>query len=360
MKLKFSILVVTIIVVLIAVLLIRGRKIDVHTNRSVAGLSEELQDILYLGSLAPNSHNIQSWIIDVYPNQEMIKIKIDPDRTLNVIDPVLRENYISLGCYTMTLMNSFKAYGYETTQSYNDELKEISLNYHKTSETTDQDLIDLILKRHTDKRAFEPTELTSDSFNDVYPVSDSVQYYSSDTTEFAAIKNATLNAYIAQAGDSRAAQELSKWLRLSNSETISTKDGLPAEQLGISGFRKSIYYLITTHESATGESFAKQGITTAENQLDNCSGFVIITSENSEEELIACGIQTVNLWLSLTDAGISVQPMSYAIEEPVYKSNLEKALNIENIQMILRIGYTNDYGTNAAIRRDLTDYISVN
>ncbi len=359
MKIKIMILVVTIVFALIAVLLICGRKIDVHTEKSVGGLSEELQDILYLGSLAPNSHNIQSWIIEVYPKEETIKIKIDPDRTLNIIDPVLRENYISLGCYTMTLMNSFKAYGYGTTQSYNEESKEISLKFHKTTGETDQDLIDLILKRHTDKRAFNPAELTPETFNNAYPVSDSIHYYSSDSPEFAAIKNATLNAYIAQAGDPRAAKELSDWLRLSNSETISTKDGLPAEQLGITGLRKSIYYLITTHESATGESFADQGITTAENQLDNCSGFVIITSENSEEELIACGIQTVNLWLSLTDAGISVQPMSYAIEEPVYKTNLEKALNTDNIQMILRIGYTNDYGTNAAIRRDLADYISV-
>lgn len=359
MKLKLSILVVTIVLALIAVLLGRGRKIDVHTDRSVAGLSEELQDILYFGSLAPNSHNIQSWIIEVYPEQELIKIKIDPDRTLNVIDPVLRENYISLGCYTMTLMNSFKAHGYETIQSFNEESKEISLKYHKTNTPTDQSLIDLILKRHTDKRPFNTAELTSESFYDVFPVSDSVQYYSSDSPGFVAIKNATLNAYIAQAGDSLAAKELSEWLRLSNTETISNKDGLPAEQLGISGLRKSIYYLITTHESATGESFADQGITTTENQLDNCSGFAIITSGNSEDELIDCGMRTVSLWLSLTDAGISVQPMSYAIEEPVYKTNLEKALNTENIQMILRIGYTNDYGTNAAIRRDLADYISV-
>ena len=359
MKFKLLIIVVAVVLILVSALLFQGRRINVHTDRSVEGLSEELQDILYLGSLAPNSHNIQSWIIEIYLEQEVIRIKTDPDRTLNIIDPAHRENYISLGCYVMTLMKSFEAYGYETGWTYDEVCKEISLDYHKTDETHDTDLFDLILKRHTDKRAFTDTELSLEAFNSVCSASDSLNYYSSASSEFELIKESTLNAYIDQAGNPDAAAELSEWLRLSNSETINSKDGLPAEQLGINGIRKSIYYIITTHESAAKDSFADQGITTTKNQLENCSGFAVITSENTELKLIECGMQTVGIWLSLTDAGISVQPMSYAIEETEYRTNLEEALSTDNIQMILRIGYTTDYGTNAAIRRDLADYISV-
>ena len=49
----------------------------------------------------------------------------------------------------------------------------------------------------------------------------------------------------------------------------------------------------------------------------------------------------------------------YAIEEKEYRDNLQSTLGIDNIQMILRIGFTADYGSNAGIRRDLADYISV-
>ena len=359
MKIKMLVIVVAIVLALVCVLLFQGRKVIVHTERSVAGLSDELQNILYLGSLAPNSHNIQSWIIEIYPEKEIIKIKIDPDRTLDVIDPTQRENYISLGCYIMTLMKSFEAYGYDTSHTYDETSKEITLNYHKTNESEDHEIKALILKRHTDKRAFEDRELSNDAFYNVYPAHDSVLYYSSASMEFEYIKDTTLKACIDQSGNPDAAAELSEWLRLSNAETIREKDGLPAEQLGITGIKKSLYYLITTHESAVNESFADQGITTAKNQLNNCSGFAVITSGYSEEELIECGMQTMDLWLSLTEAGISVQPMSYAIEEKEYRTHLEETLNAENIQMILRIGYTSDYGVNAAIRRDLADYISV-
>lgn len=60
-------------------------------------------------------------------------------------------------------------------------------------------------------------------------------------------------------------------------ETVNSKDGLPAEQLGLTGFIKSIYYLTTTHESATEDSYAKQSVDTTKKQVDNCSGFFIIT-----------------------------------------------------------------------------------
>jgi hypothetical protein len=93
--------------------------------------------------------------------------------------------------------------------------------------------------------------------------------------------------------------------------------------------------------------------------LDGCTGFVIVNSGDSAKELILCGMKTVDLWLDLTKDSISVQPMSYAIECDNHRNVLEKELGIENIQMILRVGYTADYGKNAAIRRNLADYISV-
>ena len=206
MKLRYFMIVVVVIILIVLFLL--GKRVDVRTNKHVAELDEELQEILYLGSLAPNSHNIQSWKIEIYPGENYLTICLDESRRLKVVNPKDRELYS------------------------------------------------------------------------------------------------------------------------------------------------------TNHESAQGESFAKQGITTTKNQLDGCTGFVIVNSVDSAKELILCGMKTVDLWLDLTKDSISVQPISYAIECDNHRNILEKELGITKIQMILRGGYTDDYGNNAAIRRDLADYIS--
>ncbi|MBR5355980.1 MAG: hypothetical protein IK121_03565 [Lachnospiraceae bacterium] len=359
MKVKILIISVVVIILLVGILLFLGRRIDVKTNKKVSNLSEELQEIFYLGSLAPNSHNIQSWEVTVYPNDEYVVVSADPDKKLDVIDPKGREVLISLGCYAETLMKSFEAYGYNTEFSFDEEKKEITLKYHKAGEKVDLSVADLIKKRHTDKRAFNDQTLSSTYLSSECESLDPNFYFEKGSSEFEAIKKSTMDAYIAQANNKEAAKELSDWLRLSNEETIKTKDGLPAEQLGILGIKKSLYYLTTNHESATGDSFSKQGIDTTKKQLEGCAGFCVLSSDNTEKQLVDCGMQTVKLWLELTDSGISVQPMSYAIEEKEYRDNLQSTLGIDNIQMILRIGFTSDYGSNAGIRRDLADYISV-
>ena len=364
MKLKVLVIVVAIILAALVAGFVIGRRIDVHTDKHVVGLSDELQEVLYLASLSPSSHNIQSWLIDVYPADRYIEIQVDSGRTLSVVDPSGREMLISLGCYTQTLLRSFEAYGYTASSSYDSDKHRMVVYYEKTSEHVDETLIDRILRRHTDKSAFDTARpvntLDLDAAIDQVSHEDSIHYYSVHSTEYDMIKEQTMRAYETQAYDADAAEELSGWLRLSNGETTASKDGLPAEQLGITGIKKLFYYLFTNHESATKETFAKQGVDTTQKQLDGCTTFAIITSDNKEEALIQCGQDTVTFWLAMVDAGISVQPMSYAIEEADTKAVLMSDLPLdEEPQMILRLGYVSNYGENAAIRRDLNEYIRV-
>lgn len=341
-------------------LIIIGRKSNVNTNKKINGLNEELSEIMYLGSLAPSSHNIQCWLIELYPEEGMLTVSVDPERKLDVVDPHSREQFLSLGCYIRTLEEAFLAYGYNVSYGFDENDNNVTLTYDKLSETVNEESVNRILKRHTDKRPFDGKETSENEILEKLCNTAGISYYSFPSKEFAIIKKSTLEAYVAQAYNVEVAAELSTWLRLSNKETSEKKDGLPAEQLGISGFKKSLYYLFTNHESAKGESFAKQGIDNTVKQLDNALGFVVVSSGNSPKELVECGIKTTDLWLDLTDNNIAVQPMSYALEEETYKHTVTDHLHeAETPQMILRVGCVNKYGKNAAIRRDLTDYISV-
>ncbi|RKM59148.1 hypothetical protein D6855_09560 [Butyrivibrio sp. CB08] len=360
MKIRIIILLALFISTVATALWLGSRKVDVNTDKTVEGLSEELQEVFYLAALAPSSHNIQSWVIDVDPEKEIVEIQVDPERKLSVVDPEGREMYISLGCYTETLTRAFGAYGYQCKTEYDSFDKKMVVTYKKSSETVDEYEIELIKKRHTEKAPFDRTLLIPDDFLLAAIDDADICYYRAGSEEYDTIKEATAEAYEKQAYDEKVASELSEWLRLSEDEAIDYKDGLPAEQLGLKGIKKAIYYLFTDHESAKGDSFAKQGIDNTDRQLEGCNCFVTVSAGDDEEALIDCGKETVRFWLQMTARGVSVQPMSYVLEDRETRAHLTKAINLSQYpQMLLRVGYVKNYGANAGIRRDLKDYIRV-
>ena len=65
-------------------------------------------------------------------------------------------------------------------------------------------------------------------------------------------------------------------------------------------------------------------------------------------------------WLKAVEAGISIHPMSQALEEEPYCDEISDELNTNMpVQMVLRAGYVKEYGENNKIRRDLCDYVTV-
>lgn len=283
------------------ILMMIGRKIDVNTYKKVDGLSDELCEVLYLASLSPNSHNAQMWKVRIDTDKKTVVIGLDENRRLAEVDPYGREMTISLGCYTGMLAEAFKAYGYECDIEYLSGDDHVKIRYQKVSDVISHDMIDRIYKRHTDKSAYTDKLLSDNQVENII-LFDNVYYYPKGTEYFSFIKENLLAAIIQQSYDKAKAEELAEWLLFSNRETIEKKDGLPAEQLGLSGIVKSLYYLTTTHESAKKDSFAKQSIDSTSKQLNGCAGFLIITSKDSREDLLSCGMELVRVWLSAVDA----------------------------------------------------------
>lgn len=356
---KVILITATVTICVIVVLLFIGRKIEVNTDKQVKGLSDELCNVLYLASLAPNSHNTQMWKVRINTYKQTVIIGLDKNRRLPEVDPHDREMTISLGCYAGMLVESFKTYGYECSIDYLNGDDYLKIKYHKVRDVISHDRIEQIYKRHTDKSAFTDAALSDEQISKIV-LYDNVYYYPKGTEYFSYIRENMLAAITQQSYDRAKAEELAKWLRLSNKETIEKKDGLPAEQLGLTGIVKSLYYLTTNRESAVKDSFARQTVNTASKQLSGCAGFLVITSRDSREALLSCGMELVSIWLSAVEYGISVHPMSAILEEEPYCSLISQALNLgEQPQMVLRLGIADDYGENAAIRRDLNDYIIV-
>ncbi|MDE5667717.1 MAG: hypothetical protein K2I29_05700, partial [Clostridia bacterium] len=174
------------------------------------------------------------------------------------------------------------------------------------------------------------------------------------------IKRISMDAVTVQSANQAYRDELAEWMRFSDIEAAEKLDGVTADMIGLKGIVKTFYYWTTTRESAKGDKFAKQGIDTAKKQLNNCGAFAVFIGGNSFEELIDLGRKVQAFWFDCTENNIAVQPFSAALETEPFCLSVQNDLGFSApVQMILRLGYVDDYGTNSGLRRNLSDYIKV-
>ena len=358
-----SIAIIALLLGIVTYAYIKGKPVSVETNKKVDGLSEEISEIIYYASMAPNSHNTQLWKVYVDVDNNQIKISLDKERTLKKVDSKDREAYISIGAFTENLVKAFEAYGYETKLVISEEDNNglVSVTYKKIKgREINHNILDVIMRRHTNKSAFLNKDISSENIAKLKGNNKQIFYFGNGTESCEYLRKSAVSAMEQQAYDKSKAEEFSKWLRLSDKEAVSSKDGLPAEQLGLTGIIKTIYYMTTTHKSATEDSYAKQSVDTAKKQADNCSGFLIITGGTSKKDLVETGMMLESTWLKAVELGISVHPMSKILEEAPYCDEINSRIKADlPVQMILRVGYVKEYGENNHIRRDLIDYVTV-
>lgn len=365
-KMKVVFIIICIIGVLIMGLLIMatilGKEVTVKPDKQLEGVTEEVESILYYASLAPNSHNSQMWEIQLHAKDGELFVGVDESRVLGVVDASKREAYISLGCYLANLQTAFQAYGYDIILDIYDVPDEngfiSKVTYKKISDKVDYTALKTIEKRHTDKSVYKDTAITQE-VADIITLDNSICYLKgSDNFEY--LKKGTLDAILVQSANQAYRDELAEWMRFSNHEVVEKQDGISAEQMGLKGIVKTFYYWTTNHVSAKGDTFAKQGINTAKKQLEGCQGFLTVIGDNTIKGWINSGIDAEKIWLKCVEQNVSVQPMSAMLETEPFAQSIQKDLGTyKPVQMILRLGYVDEYGENSHIRRNLEDYVTV-
>lgn len=336
-----------------------GRPLKVNPSRKLDGVNDDIQNALWYSSISANSHNAQMWSVKLYPNENRLQISIDESRVLSVVDSEKREAYISLGCYVETMSVAFNAYGYDTQIICNDMSVQVTYQKRENS-TVDTAKLALIDKRHTDKSAYSKGKIEQGTVAALLSKHSNLLLYQNGDENFDYIKRISTDAVTVQSANQAYRDELAEWMRFSDKEAASKLDGITAEMIGLKGIVKTFYYWTTTRESAKGDKFSQQGIDTAKKQLDNCGAFAVITGGNSFEELINTGRKTQAFWFDCTEKDIAVQPFSAALETQPFSSSIQNDLGVTApVQMILRLGYVNEYGANCGVRRNLSDYIQI-
>jgi nitroreductase len=343
-----------------------GNKKLVQKNTDLTfELSADLKEALYYASLAPNGHNTQMWKAGVSPDQKTIRIYIDSSRLLPAVDPEGRESLISAGAFLENLRQALDAFGFRFTVKIAGDVRigenplaaEITIT-GKSGDSVNRAALARMEQRHTEKRKFLPQPLDPAAVSAVLAAAQNrALFFPRGSKEFGFIREQTLAANEIQAASPAAREELALWLRFSDNEAAEKADGLPAEQLGLKGLVKILYYAVTDREKAASAQFGKTAVKLVRRNLDHCEGFFIITGENSAGDYITTGMAMEALWLKAAETGIALQPLSQALEEAVVRDRINAEFPGLPFQMIIRAGYVRDYGENNKIRRPLQEFV---
>lgn len=346
-----------------------GRPLALSKNTALSfDLPEDIREILYYASMAPSGHNTQPWKVTYSKQAGTFTLAFDTSRELTQVDPHNREAFISLGAFLENWKQAAQAYGYTASVTILPEpdstvnVAHIALIPAGSRPADAQQrlahILARMLGRHTDKRMYEPRPIPEKSINTIIEKNRPyLHFYAKGTPEYAWLVSSTVEAMSAQAHHEGKRIELADWFRFSNAEARQTKDGLPAEQLGLQGPLKALFYTLYNREAAGKESFALEAVNKTEQQASSAAGFFVITGATDFAGSVQAGMHFERFWLDAVELGISIHPMSQILEEEPFASNAMKELSLNvPVQMIVRAGINSDYGQNNRIRRDIGSF----
>ena len=323
-------------------------------------LPEEITRILGYAALSPSGHNTQPWIVKVQSQSELI-IQSDKTRWLPEVDPTNREEFLSLSAFAETLSIASSATGFDVELNLiAKDLKDtdvFQIKLKKSSPKQEQ-YLGLIKNRVTTRTNFDKKEIKSDKIKEILNIApNNIFYFPLGNSEGKWIAENMPEAIEQQSFKDKKQKELSNWLRFSKSEAKEHGDGITAEALGMNWIGKFVWYNFFNRKTAMGESFRKKGIDIAREQVNNCSGFLVITSkDNSLDSLLESGRIYQRLGIKLTKLNIVHHTMSQLLEEKSWSSDIQSNLKTDQpIQFVIRLGY----GENAkpSIRRPVQSFV---
>ncbi|MFC0227006.1 Acg family FMN-binding oxidoreductase [Serratia aquatilis] len=331
-------------------------------------------------SLAPSSHNLQPWLIDLRGPADIILLRVDPERLLPVADPHARETLISLGCFLELLSMAAQAGGFrceiiefpEGNAPQITPVAPVIAQIRITPATTTEPLLPepllaMLEQRRTNRLPYDTQRTIPDDILASLLDAGSVHGIQADGTVNPALLQKlnplAENAWQTEMSNSETVLESLKLTRVGKKEIEYHRDGI-----AVSGFLPEMaatFGLFPRDRVPEPDStFMRSMITTGKEQGQTAAGWIWLYSQgNSHAQQIAAGRAYVRLQLAAAQSHIAMQPMSFLLSEapamqPHQKDlydNTELNSDQHRLQMLVRIGYADPVA--ASPRRRLSDFI---
>ncbi len=362
---------------------------DVKESGFPANSSQEdrLAFLLQYAILAPSSHNSQPWKFNV--SEDKISIYADETRWLSVADRDQRELYISLGCALENLVVAAEHFGYICNVTYfpgqQDLVAELRLKSSSQLPTdANSFLFPAITSRQTNRHPYEDRLISAADLNALYkaaangssphqeslhwqslpgqiqaPLPGAAVFLREDPATRDRFQQLSVQADRVQYSDADYKAELGHWLSLGG--------------MGPTGLQAKAAQLAVLFLDMGPDQMAKDA------QLINSTpyiGFVCtekwdlngMNDANQTESIgtkisaLMAGRAFERFWLAATALGLSLHPMSQALEVQETKEQLSQLImptisgEMSQVQQTFRLGYAQAPGDHTP-RRPMQDVL---
>ena len=317
--------------------------------------------ILSYAILAPHSHNLQSWVVEIRQPGE-ITLYLDAARLLPETDPYSRQILISHGTFLELLDIAARERGLradielfpkgEFDATRIDQRPVARIRLLADSNIKKDPLFTQILKRHTNREAYEPRDIPPVSVAGItdavatYPVR--VGFVGSDKPDLLARHRAiAAEAWRSEMVTPRTILESYKVLRVGPKEIAKYRDGLTLNK-PLPRLLVSLGLFDRSKAPAPDDYAVTSQIEDFNSKLQSTPAFFwMITKGNNRKTQVNAGRAYVRAQLAATKHGLSMQPISQALQEypemakPYAEIHqlLDAPRPRDTVQMWARLGY---------------------
>ncbi len=333
--------------------------------------------ILSYAILAPHSHNLQSWMVDLRQPDEIV-LYCDLGRLLPETDPYSRQIMMSHGTFLELLHMAAREKGLradielfpegEFDAMKIDQRPVARIRLAADKNVKKDPLFAHIMKRRTNREAYKPRDIPPAAVADItdsvatYPVR--LGFVGNDKPDLLTKQRAiAAEAWRIELVTPRTILESYKVLRVGPEEITKYRDGISINKL-FPRLLVSLGLFDRSRAPAPDDAAVTSQITDFNSKLDSTPAFFwMITEGNDRKVQVNAGRAYVRAQLAATLHGLSMQPVSQALQEypEVEKpyAEIHQLLDAPRprytVQMWARLGYAPAIGPSP--RRGLKEHI---
>lgn len=319
--------------------------------------------LLSYAMLAPNSHNIQPWLVKL-TEKEAFDLYVDQNRLLPMTDPPARQIHISQGTLLEGLVIAASNFGYRVDINlfpkgmYSNQTIEnkpvASVRIIKDPSIKKDPLFAFLRSRQSNKRYYEEKRVPQSALDNLHALVNpgQMEFVTTQSTDLQK-KLATMvgEGMAIEVADRERNKETADLFRFNEEEAEKYRDGFTVANSGKTGFMRFLvekFFLGTREEAYSPDSaFSKESVKMTLEQAKSTPAYGwIVTKENSRLDQVQVGRLYMRINLITEKLGIAQHPVSQFLQEYEDMSDLQKRfkklINVPpsgTVQMFFRLGY---------------------
>ena len=296
--------------------------------------SSRQRELVRAATLAANSHNTQPWLFTT--TASAITIAPDVSRRCPAVDPDDHHLYASLGCAAENLVHAAAAVGLAATPAFADDSVTIGLEPGPSVRSA---LFDAITVRQSTRALFDGRPVSAEAMRllDSAGREGGVELILlTDKARIAEVADYVVQGNTAQMRDTAFMEELKSWLRFSETDAVTTRDGLFARSSGNpampSWFARLVLPLVFT-EGGENRKYR--------DHIESSAGIAVFVSDrNDKADWVAAGRACQRFALQVTALGLKYAFVNQPVEVAALRRQFAAYLGLgeRRPDLVLRFG----------------------